>query len=65
MEKLMAVKDSGGKEVIMEVGLAVIGVALLILFRKHISELVSNILNTAENKINNLFDGATVGNVTL
>lgn len=56
MTKLMSVKDCGGKEIIMEVGLAVIGVALLILFRSQVSTMVTTILGKATQKIETLFD---------
>lgn len=56
MKKLMSVKDCGGKEIIMEVGLAVIGVALLILFRSQVSTMVTTILSKATQKIEALFE---------
>lgn len=57
--KEMMVKDEGGKEIIIEVGLAVIGVALLIVFRKSISELVTTLINNASTNINQLFTMGT------
>lgn len=56
MRKLMSVKDCGGKEIIMEVGLAVIGVALLIVFRSQVSSMVTTILGKATEKIQALFE---------
>ncbi len=56
MKNLMKVKDDGGKEIIIEVGLAVIGVALLIVFRTQIANLVNSIVTRATNEINSLFD---------
>ena len=60
-KKEMMVKDEGGKEIIVEVGLAVIAVALLIVFRGAITTLVTNLINNAESNINNLFTPATTG----
>ncbi len=60
-KKEMMVKDEGGKEIIVEVGLAVIAVALLIVFRGAITTLVTNLINNAETNINNLFTPATTG----
>ena len=63
MYNFMSVKDNGGKEIIMEVGLAVIGVALLIVFRKQISDLTESLVKEASNKINALFGNATNGTI--
>ena len=54
-KKEMMVRDEGGKEIIVEVGLAVIAVALLIVFRGSITALVKNLINAAETNISNLF----------
>ena len=56
MANVLAVKDNGGKEIIVELGLAVIAVALLILFRDEIGKLVKAIMTTATEKINALFN---------
>ena len=58
MQNMLAVKDNGGKEIIVEVGLAAIAVALLILFRNEIQKLVVAIMATATSKIQSLFNGA-------
>ncbi len=55
----MMVKDEGGKEIIVEVGLAVIAVALLLVFREAITTLVKNLINSAEQNINKLFSATT------
>ncbi len=55
----MMVKDEGGKEIIVEVGLAVIAVALLLVFREAITALVKNLINSAEQNINKLFSATT------
>ena len=57
MQNMLAVKDNGGKEIIVEVGLAAIAVALLILFRNEIQKLVVAIMKTATSKIQSLFTG--------
>ena len=54
----MMVKDEGGKEIIVEVGLAVIAVALLIVFRDAVTGLVERLINSAETNIGNLFKSA-------
>lgn len=58
MQNMLAVKDNGGKEIIVEVGLAAIAVALLILFRNEIQKLVVAIMTTATSKIQSLFNGS-------
>lgn len=55
LKKELMVKDEGGKEIIIEVGLAVIGVALLIVFRGAITNLVKDLINEATTNIHNLF----------
>ncbi len=49
------IKDEGGKEIIIEVGLAVIGVALLIVFKKAIIELTQTLISEATENIRILF----------
>lgn len=48
-------KDEGGKEIIIEVGLAVIGVALLIVFRAAITNLTTELIDEAKTEIRKLF----------
>jgi len=55
-KKEMMVRDEGGKEIIVEVGLAVVAVALLIIFRKAITSLVNTLIGEATNNIRNLFN---------
>ena len=62
MKNVLSVKDNGGKEIIVELGLAVIAVALLILFRQEIATLVKNIMNRATSEITNMFSAAAAGN---
>jgi hypothetical protein len=52
-------KDSGGKEIIIEIGLAVIGVALLIVYRNQIATLVKNLMANITSKIDNMFTNGT------
>ena len=54
-KKELMVKDEGGKEIIIEVGLAVIGVALLIVFRSAITNLTQTLINEATTNIRSLF----------
>lgn len=56
LKKELMVKDEGGKEIIIEVGLAVIGVALLIIFRGAITKLTQDLINEATVNIRALFD---------
>ena len=60
MKRLFAKKDNGGKEIIVEVGLAVIAVALLIIFRQAIATLTTTIVTEASTKINELFDASSL-----
>ena len=55
LRKELMVKDEGGKEIIIEVGLAVIGVALLIVFRGAITNLATALIDEATTNIRNLF----------
>jgi len=47
--------DKGGKEIIVELGLAGIAVALLLVYRTEINTLVTNIMTQATTAIGNLF----------
>jgi hypothetical protein len=55
----MSKKDCGGKEIIVEIGLAVIGVALLIVYRNQIATLVKNLMANITSKIDNMFTNGT------
>ncbi len=48
-------KDNGGKEIIVELGLAAIAVALLMVYRTEINGLVTGIMSQATATIGNLF----------
>lgn len=48
-------KDNGGKEIIVELGLAAIAVALLLVYRTEINTLVTGIMSQATTTIGNLF----------
>ena len=56
LRKELMVKDEGGKEIIIEVGLEVIGVALLIVFRHSIVNLTQELISEATNNIRSLFN---------
>ena len=47
--------DKGGKEIIVELGLAGIAVALLLVYRTQINTLVTGIMTQATTAIGNLF----------
>ncbi|MDD6770635.1 hypothetical protein [Inconstantimicrobium porci] len=55
LKKGLMVKDEGAKEIIIEVGLAVIGVALLIVFRSAITNLTQTLINETTENIRSLF----------
>lgn len=48
-------KDFGGKEIIAEVGLAVIAVALIIVFRGGLYTLVTSLVDLTQDNIEKLF----------
>ena len=48
-------KDKGGKEIIVELGLTVVAVALIVVFRTEIKELVDGIMTAATTTITRLF----------
>ena len=55
MKAAVMAKDNGGKEIIVELGLAAIAVALLLVYRTEINTLVTGIMNQATTTIGNLF----------
>lgn len=55
LKRELMVKDEGGKEIIIEVGLAVIGVALLIVYRAAIVNLVNELVSECTQTIRQLF----------
>ena len=52
---MLTEKKTGGKEIIIELGLMVIAVALIIVFRDKINALLTTIMETAGTRITNLF----------
>ena len=48
-------KDRGSKEVLIEVGLIVVAVFLIVLFRSEINKIMSSVLTTASTTITKLF----------
>ena len=55
MKAAVMAKDNGGKEIIVELGLAAIAVALLLVYRTEINTLVTGIMSQATTTIGNLF----------
>ena len=55
MKAAVMAKDKGGKEIIVELGLAAIAVALLMVYRTEINGLVTGIMTQATTTIGNLF----------
>ena len=48
-------KRYGGKEIINEIGMAVVGIAVIIIFRGLLSTLVTTLMTSATTQIGNLF----------
>ena len=55
MKAAVMAKDNGGKEIIVELGLAAIAVALLMVYRTEANTLVTGIMSQATTTIGNLF----------
>lgn len=55
MKVAVMAKDNGGKEIIVELGLAAIAVALLMVYRTEINTFVTGIMSQATTTIGNLF----------
>ena len=55
MKNAILTADKGGKEIIVELGLTVVAVALIVIFRGEIKSLVDNIMSQATTTITNLF----------
>ena len=55
MKAAVMASDNGGKEIIVELGLTVVAVALIVVFRTEIKTLVDGIMSTATTTINGLF----------
>ena len=55
MKAAVMAKDKGGKEIIVELGLAAIAVALLLVYRTEVNTLVTGIMSQATTTIGNLF----------
>ena len=54
--KAITKKDKGGKEIIVELGLTVVAVALIVVFREQIKTLVDGIMTQATTTITGLFN---------
>lgn len=55
MIRKMKEKKRGGKEIMIELGLAIVGVVLLIFFRDKIGDLISTIAQFVTGKIQSIF----------
>ena len=55
MKTAVMASDKGGKEIIVELGLTVVAVALIVVFRTEIKGLVDTIMSTATSTISGLF----------
>lgn len=55
MKTAVMASDKGGKEIIVELGLTVVAVALIVVFRTEIKGLVDSIMGTATSTISGLF----------
>ena len=56
MKAAMMASDKGGKEIIVELGLTVVAVALIVVFRDNIKTLVDSIMSQATTTITGLFN---------
>ena len=56
MKAAVMASDKGGKETIVELGLTVVAVALIVVFRDQIKTLVDNIMGQATTTITGLFN---------
>ena len=48
-------EEGGGSQILMEIGLIIVGVALLIIFNTKISEMVSSFAESAKTKLNGIW----------
>ena len=55
MKTAVMASDKGGKEIIVELGLTVVAVALIVVFREQIKTLVDSIMTSATTTITGLF----------
>ncbi len=55
MKAAVLTTDKGGKEIIVELGLTVVAVALIVVFRTEIKSLVDTIMSQATTTITSLF----------
>lgn len=56
MKTAIMESDKGGKEIIVELGLTVVAVALIVVFRDSIKTLVDSIMSSATTTITGLFN---------
>lgn len=56
MKTAIMASDKGGKEIIVELGLTVVAVALIVVFRDSIKTLVDSIMSSATTTITGLFN---------
>ena len=56
MKAAIMTSDKGGKEIIVELGLTVVAVALIVVFRENIKTLVDGIMSEATTTITGLFN---------
>ena len=55
LKSKMSIKKDGGKEILTELGLIIVGVVLLVLFRTQVTEIVSSIITKVGEQIKSLF----------
>ena len=56
MKAAIMASDKGGKEIIIDLGLTVVAVALIVVFRDNIKTLVDSIMSQATTTITGLFN---------
>ena len=54
-EHVLSKEEGGGSQILMEIGLIIVGVALLIIFNTKISEMVSSFAESAKTKLNGIW----------
>lgn len=52
-EMMLGKKDEGAKEIVIELGLIILVIALLVIFRTQITGLMTKFMDAANNTINN------------
>ncbi|MBQ8816128.1 MAG: hypothetical protein IJZ84_02470 [Lachnospiraceae bacterium] len=60
-EKALMTKDNGDKAIVVEVGLAVIAVVLLVLFRSEMTEFITTLVDSMQSQISGILTAGGIG----